>query len=138
MKIDLHSSFYHSALSIRREVFIFEQHVPEELEIDEFELSCDHFLISKDGQPATTGRLRVKGDFIKFERIATLKKFRRLGLGSVLMKEMLAYASMHYPDLKPYMHAQLDVVSFYEKLGWSTHGEVFYEAGIPHRAMRKI
>jgi predicted GNAT family N-acyltransferase len=138
MKILFNSDLYRSSLAIRREVFIHEQKVPEEIEIDEFESSCDHFLIYKENLPAATGRLRVKKSFIKFERIATLKKFREMGLASILIAEMTNYAHDHYSQLTPYMHAQLDVVPFYEKLGWVAEDEVFFEAGIPHRIMKSM
>lgn len=126
---------YESALSIRRKVFIEEQLVPEELEIDEFEKSAEHFLLVAAGHSAATGRLRVKTPFIKFERIATLKDHRGQGLGKILMETMLKHAKLKHPTLIPYMHSQLDAVPFYEKLGWAAEGEIFFEADIPHRVM---
>lgn len=135
VKLITHESDYQDALSIRRQVFINEQNVPEEIEIDEFEKSSDHFLLVVAGKPAATGRLRVKNDLIKFERIATLKDYRGQGLGKKLMEFMLQYAQKNYPTLTPYMHSQMDAVPFYEKLGWTVKGEIFYEASIPHKAM---
>ena len=116
-------------------MFILEQRVPEELEIDQFEKLCDYFLTTLD-QPVATGRLRKKDSFIKFERIATLKSYRGQGVGRALVLFMMQYAQVHYPDLVPYMHSQLEAVPFYQKLGWITQGEIFYEANIPHQAMR--
>ncbi len=127
---------YQHCLFIRRQVFILEQKVPEEIEIDEFENSCDHFLLTSDGKPAATGRLRVKGDKIKFERIATLPEFRGLGVGRDLMEGMTNHARTQYPALIPFMNAQADAIGFYEKLGWECEGDIFFEANIPHRAMR--
>lgn len=108
---------YQEALGIRRKVFIQEQSVPQEIEIDEFEKSAEHFLLVVAGFPAATGRLRVKDKFIKFERIATLKDYRGQGLGKMLMAFMLEYAQKNYPAYTPYMHSQIGAVPFYEKLG---------------------
>ena len=79
--------------------------------------------------------MRIKNKFIKFERIATLKDYRCQGLGKVLMQNMLFYAQKNYPTYIPYMHSQMDAVPFYEKLGWKSQGEIFFEANIPHRVM---
>ena len=132
---DLNSPEYQAAVAIRREVFVLEQNVPESIEIDEFESSSQHFLIKLGEVAAATGRLRVKGETIKFERIATLKKFRGQGVGRELMNSMLEFAQKKYPQLTPYMHSQLEAVGFYEKLGWKPQGEVFFEANIPHKKM---
>lgn len=127
---------YHRALFIRRSVFILEQGVPEEIEIDEYESSSIHFLtVDSNGSAIATGRLRTKDSFIKFERIATLKEFRGMGVGQNLMGEMIRYARENYAGLTPFMHSQSSAVSFYEKLGWVTQGPIFFEAGISHQAM---
>lgn len=126
---------YQCCLEIRKTVFVEEQGVPAEIEIDQYELHCIHFLTFVDSIPVGTGRLRIKDSIIKFERIATLKSFRGKGVGKQLMEVMLNYAKEHYGHLKPYMHSQLEAVGFYEKLGWISVGEIFYEANIPHLAM---
>lgn len=128
-------SDYEDVLAIRREVFIQEQNVPEEIEIDEFEMTSDHFLILVDDEPAGCGRMRLKDHYAKFERIATLKKFRGKGVGKKLMEFMMKHASEKYPNALPYMHSQAEAVSFYQKLGWTSKGDVFYEANIPHQTM---
>lgn len=133
--IKFNSPEYLSALEIRTKVFVLEQHVPQELEVDQYESSAVHFLTTHNGQSAGAGRLRVKDEYIKFERIACLKEFRGTGVGRNLMEFMLAYAQKHYPNLTPYMHSQVEAVPFYEKLGWNYVGNQFFEAGIPHLAM---
>jgi predicted GNAT family N-acyltransferase len=134
-KIYYNSPEYQSALFIRREVFIQEQNVPEEIEIDEFECNSHHFLLTKASLPVACGRMRIKATYIKFERIASLKSHRGMGLGKMLMEKMQEFARLNYPELTPYMHSQLDAVPFYEKLGWTKQGEIFFEAGIPHLVM---
>ncbi|HXH74161.1 MAG TPA: GNAT family N-acetyltransferase [Bacteriovoracaceae bacterium] len=137
IRIDIPSEDYDSVLSIRREVFIAEQNVPEDVEIDETEMDSTYFLTFLNDVPAATGRLRVVGQKIKFERIATLKKFRGQGAARDLMNTMFQYAKENYSTLIPYMHSQADAVGFYEKLGWKKTGESFSEAGIPHHAMTR-
>lgn len=129
------SKEYQLALAIRNEVFVIEQHVPADIEVDQFEENSEHFLAILNGEAAGTGRLRIKDNYIKFERIASLKKFRGHGVGRHLMETMLQYAQENHTDLIPYMHSQVEAVPFYEKLGWVATGDVFYEANIAHRAM---
>ncbi len=128
-------SEYESVLAIRREVFIEEQNVPEDIEIDEYETTSDHFLVLVDDEPAGCGRMRIKDSYAKFERIATLKEFRGQGIGRELMKFMMNHANVKFPHALPYMHSQADAVPFYQKLGWTTQGDVFDEANIPHQTM---
>jgi predicted GNAT family N-acyltransferase len=126
---------YQQCLAIRRLVFIEEQSVPKEIEIDEYESIANHFLVTIDNQPVATGRLRPKDQLIKFERIASIPTVRGLGAGKVLMNYMLEYALKNYSDYLPAMHAQKSAYGFYEKLGWIPVGEEFTEADIQHQMM---
>ena len=134
VSFDSHSPLYEKSFIIRKEVFIGEQNIDPALEV-EFEDESIFFLTSLDSLPAATGRLRVSGEKIKFERIASRKKFRGTGAARELMVVMQEYARKHYPDEKLFMHAQLDAAGFYQKIGWMIIGNVFDEAGIPHVAM---
>lgn len=67
---------FKTCLMIRRKVFIKEQDVPENLEVDEFESESTHFLAFFEGKPVATGRLKVFENKVKFERISTLKEFQ--------------------------------------------------------------
>lgn len=133
--IAFNSPKHAEAVKIRKQAFVIEMNIPEELEVDQYENSCEHFLTTIDGLPAGAGRLRVKDQYIKFERIACLKEFRGTGIGRNLMQKMTEHALSHHPKLIPYMHSQADAVPFYEKLGWSRQGDIFFEANIPHLAM---
>lgn len=129
---------YDEVLAIRRAVFVEEQGVPAELEIDEHEATATYFLaLDDDGQGVATGRVRLKGDVLKFERIATVKEARGKGVGQALMEFMQNYAAEVHPHHRPYMHAQASAISFYEKVGWITQGPRFVEAGIEHAVMVK-
>lgn len=135
VQILLNSSAYNDVLDIRKKVFVEEQMIPLELEIDETETHATYFLTYAGTQPAATGRLRPYGKYIKFERIATLKEWRGKGVGRNLMEGMLDYALKNFPGLVPYMHSQESAVAFYERMGWRKSGDPFVEAEIPHQAM---
>ena len=126
---------YQACLKIRRQVFIEGQQVPEEIEIDAYEKQAVHFLAFYEDKPVATGRFRIKKGFLKFERIATLPEFRGKGIARALMLEMQKVGTERYPNYLPAMHAQAEVIPFYEKLGWVVVGERFVEADIQHQAM---
>jgi len=46
-------------------------------------------------------------------------------------------ACLHWLAAELKLHAQMPVVSFYERLGYTAEGPVFDEAGILHRSMKK-
>lgn len=121
-------------LNIRRQVFVEEQKVPLSLEEEGDEESI-HFLAQRDGLPAGAGRYRVKGPFVKVERIATLPESRGKGVATELMLFIQAVARETHPDLLQIIHAQKDVILFYQKLGWIPVGLPFEEAGISHQLM---
>jgi predicted GNAT family N-acyltransferase len=118
---------------IRRAVFIDEQKVPEELEWDEYDPASTHFLVTVDDSPVAVARLKPDG---QIGRMAVLSEYRNRGIGRKLLQYILNNAEdKNLTQL--YLHAQVDAVAFYEKMGFTAQGEVFYEAGIPHRAMSK-
>lgn len=123
------------AMMIRKKVFIQEQDVPVELEVDEFEAVSKHFIAYLDKAPVATGRMREFDGYIKFERIASLKSMRGKGFGKKLMSYMQDYAEINYPKYKLKMHAQETAISFYTQIGWISIGEIFEEAGIKHQLM---
>lgn len=120
--------------SVRRQVFIIEQQVPDELEWDEFDETATHIVASIDGKIIGTARLKTDG---QIGRMAVLKPYRNQGIGSRLLQLVLTTAQgKQYP--KVYLHAQVEAIPFYEKHGFTSEGDIFYEADIPHRGMFKI
>lgn len=118
---------------IRTEVFITEQHVPKDLEWDDDDKYCTHFLARKNGNAIATARLKTNGHI---GRMAVLKPERGRSVGSKLLQFVLSYAKSQ--DLKSvYLNAQIDVIKFYEQYGFTPYGEEFLDAGIAHRAMKK-
>ncbi len=118
---------------IRRKVFIEEQKVPEALEWDEFDDTSSHFLAILDDIAVATARLMPSG---QIGRMAVLEKYRNKGLGRQLLQFVLQQAKKN--KLKEvHLHAQTSALAFYEKQGFTTSSEIFYEANIPHREMLK-
>ncbi|MEK4007463.1 GNAT family N-acetyltransferase [Paenibacillus sp. FSL H3-0333] len=129
------------ALEIRKKVFVEEQKVPVEEEIDEYDAISEHvhhFLLMEGGQSAATGRLiYYKADTAKMQRIAVQEAFRAKGCGRILLlameeraRELGLQASI--------LDAQCQAEPFYSKLGYEVISkEPFYDAGILHVRMSK-
>ncbi len=118
---------------VRECVFIEEQRIPAELEWDEMDSQCIHVLAVIENRDAVgTARLEPTG---KIGRVAVLKPLRRKGIGTVMVQRLVAEARRAgYAEV--YLHAQVDALHFYKKMGFSPEGAQFDEAGIPHRNMR--
>lgn len=121
---------------IRREVFIKEQGVPEELEMDELDQEAVHVLAYVDGMPAGCGRMTFNGDEAKIGRVAVRKDIRRTGIGTGLCKLLISIAEDNCID-SIHINAQLTAVDFYNYLGFEREGDTFFEAGIKHVKMVK-
>lgn len=119
---------------IRREVFIVEQQVPEEMEWDADDATSLHALALLDGHPVGCGRLLPDGHI---GRMAVRAPFRSTGVGRALLQALLAEArrrGMH----EVVLHAQMHALRFYEAQGFVADGPVFDEAGIAHRRMSQV
>ncbi len=121
---------------IRGIVFLEEQNVPYEIEMDEFEYNSIHFLVEIDDEPIGAGRLRFIGEYAKLERIAIRKSWRGKGYGHQLVEIMLTEARKKgFSKFK--MHAQAYLKNYYEQHGFKVHGDLFKEADIEHYLMIK-
>ncbi len=119
------------ALEIRNEVFIKEQNVPYSIDVDGKDEDCQHFLLMHGNKAIATSRLRTIGLMLKLERFAVLKDFRKLKIGALLLKEIIASLSVEERSLLC-LNAQKAVIGFYEKESFVQKGAIFYEADIPH------
>ena len=122
------------AYDIRIRVFVQEQGVPAEIELDRDDNRAIHFLALASAKPAGTVRLVMRRGAAKIGRMAVLKTFRRKGAGKTLLKHVIATAKKLQAE-KIYLHAQVAVIGFYEKQNFRCVGPIFAEAGIPHRKM---
>jgi len=122
------------AFAIRMRVFVREQGVPAAIELDRDDRCAIHFLALISGKAVGTARVVMRRGNAKIGRMAVLKSHRRKGVGAKLLERALATAKK-FGARKIYLHAQVAVIGFYEKLGFRCVGPVFDEAGIAHRKM---
>lgn len=122
------------AFSIRLRVFVREQGVPQEIELDEEDKKAIHLLATVRGKPVGTARIVSKTGNAKIGRMAVLKSFRGRGVGKALLKHAIGVCRSRRAKVV-HLNAQVPVVGFYEEMGFRSVGRVFMEAGIPHRKM---
>ncbi|TMV46159.1 GNAT family N-acetyltransferase [Paenibacillus mesophilus] len=128
-------------LQLRSEVFVVEQKVPVELEIDELDsldAPCRHVLLLDGGEPVAAARMtEYDPDTAKMQRVAVKRERRGSGCGRLVMEalEKLAAEQRYTYSL---LDAQVQARPFYERLGYeAVSEELFYDAGILHVRMRK-
>ncbi|EPE61013.1 acetyltransferase family protein [Exiguobacterium sp. S17] len=125
------------ARSVREAVFIGEQGIDPALEYDDLDPVCIHFVGMIAGEPVTTARLRPIGDGIgKVERVATIQPARGNGYAQQIMLEVERVAKEQALNTLK-LGAQLTALPFYERLDYTTFGDEFLDADIPHRMMKK-
>lgn len=127
------------AFAVRRTVFVDEQGVPEDVELDGKDETATHFVVydPETERPVATARIRFPDeDTGKAERVAVLDEYRGEGIGSRLVRRVEAHAR-DCGCSRMNLDAQTDVEGFYTKLGYETASDVFVDAGIPHVRMTK-
>ncbi|MDH3442518.1 MAG: GNAT family N-acetyltransferase [Deltaproteobacteria bacterium] len=130
----LSTTDFEKAFAIRVRVFVKEQGVPAEIELDSEDRRAIHLLASIGKKAVGTARVVFRRGSAKIGRMAVLKSHRRMGVGKKLLTRAIASAKRRAVR-RIYLHAQVSVIGFYEKMGFRCVGPVFDEAGIPHRKM---
>lgn len=121
------------AQPIRFEVFVDEQKVPAEIELDEMDPHCVHAVAYDDaGRPLATGRLLPDGHI---GRMAVRQAGRGKGVGGAVLQALIAAARAR-GDAEVILNAQVHAEGFYQRYGFVREGDEFMEAGIPHITMR--
>jgi len=129
-------------LALRFEVFVDEQGVSERDELDDLDPVCAHFLAFDDDKTALedaigTARLWPTPEGkAKAQRVAVRAAHRGRGAGEALMAALEDEARARGLS-EVVLGAQLSALGFYERLGYAAFGDVFDDAGIPHRMMKK-
>lgn len=124
----------HEAAPIRHAVFVHEQGVPVEIEIDEWDaLSLHAIARDGDGRAIGTGRLLPDGHI---GRMAVLKQARGGGAGTAILIALMD-AARERGHREVVLNAQTHAAPFYRRLGFVEEGDVFDDAGIAHIAMRR-
>ena len=114
---------------IRHAVFVDEQRVPEDEEIDAWDPQCVHALaFDGEGRALGTGRLLPDGHI---GRMAVLKDARQLGVGSALLTALMAEARRRGHD-RAALSAQTHAVEFYRRHGYAVVSGEYMDCGIPH------
>lgn len=128
---------FQQAIKIRYAVFVQEQKVPIEEEIDDFENQSIHFIAYKNKIPCGTARWRVAEKGIKLERFAVLQNHRGKGVGSALVDAVLndidSNSETHGKQM--YLFAQLSAMKLYSHFGFQKVGILFQECNIDHYKM---
>lgn len=127
------------AFKIRRKVFIAEQKVAQDLEIDGKDTEALHFIIYLNDEPVGTCRVRnTRDNSWKLERFAIIKEYRKSGLGRKLLS-FVEKTAVRSGVEKLIFNAQISAKGFYNSQGYKEiDKEIFYEAGIAHLKMEKI
>ena len=135
--VDSGSSLMPKVFALRHAVFVVEQAVPVELEIDEYDAEAKH-LVALRGDSEVVGTLRIVATdgMAKIGRLAVQADARRKGIGERLMQTAHAVARESRFD-EIFLYAQVTATNFYVRLGYRAEGDVFDDAGIPHICMRK-
>ncbi len=117
---------------IRHEVFVLEQQVPESLEMDEMDAQCIHAVAyDADQVPIATGRLLPDGHI---GRMAVRRPARGTGVGGLVLQRLIE-AARSRGDSEVVLSAQVHAMGFYTRYGFQAEGDVYMDAGIPHRTM---
>lgn len=121
------------ASRIRFKVFVEEQGVPREIELDELDGRCVHALAFEEGRAVGTGRLLPDAHI---GRMAVLEAWRGRGVGSQILEALIEQARSR-GDKAVALSAQVHALDFYVRHGFRAMGEIYDDAGIPHRAMQR-
>jgi predicted GNAT family N-acyltransferase len=134
------ASLGEDAAAIRHEVFVLEQQVPEEMELDDMDRLCLHAVAyAKDnadvcaGTPIATGRLLPDAHI---GRMAVRKSARGGGVGSALLLRLMQ-AAQQRGDAGVVLSAQIHAEPFYLRHGFVREGAEYMDAGIRHVTMRR-
>ncbi len=124
-----------AASDIRMKVFVKEQGVPADIEMDAMDASSLHAIaVDLAGRPVGTGRLLPDGHI---GRMAVLPKHRGKGIGGAILSSLLE-VSFQRGDEEAVLSAQVQAVPFYTRFGFEAEGDEYEEAGIPHVVMRRL
>ena len=123
-----------TALRIRRIVFVEEQGIALEEDVDGKDESAIHLLATDQSEVTGTARILMADGVGKIGRVAVLKEFRGAGIGKALIEFAVAEIALRGGH-EARLGAQVTAIGFYEALGFEAVGEEFLDAGLPHQEM---
>ncbi|WP_160692805.1 GNAT family N-acetyltransferase [Clostridium sp. C2-6-12] len=124
----------------RCEVFILEQKIVCEEEIDGLDDKCIHIFLEEEGKIAAYCRIVPKGigyENISIGRVLVLKEFRRKGIAQEMLEIAIQYIQRNSEENKIVLSAQVYAKALYESVGFTGVADIYEEAGIPHMKMYK-
>lgn len=128
-------AFAEDLLKVRTAVFVDEQSVPPELEIDGLDDQCFHVrAVTASGE--TVGTARLLPDF-HIGRMSVLKPWRGQNIGAAMLQYLISEAQ-HRGAKEVILSAQVSAIGFYQKFDFQIISEPYLDAGIKHVDMRKI
>ena len=129
------------ALEVRTRVFVEEQSVPLDLEIDEHDRddgAAVHVIVREAGEAVGTGRFFVRDDgAVQIGRMAVLERARGRGVGAAMLRALMSEARRR-GFRRARLDAQLHARKFYRDHGFVEEGEQFLDAGIVHQTMTRV
>jgi predicted GNAT family N-acyltransferase len=133
--VPVFSALCNLGFQLRRKVFVFEQKVPAEEEIDADDLTAAHMVAILEGEVCGVLRVLRRDEHIKIGRVAVDVDFRGRGLAAKMMRRVLDDFADESKG-RFYLTAQIDKVGLYERFGFKAFGQQFMDGGIPHLAMK--
>ena len=127
------------AMQVRTAVFVQEQGIAPEIEIDAFDDPSVHaVLYNRLGQPVATGRLLPVVEGVgRIGRMAVARPLRGARWGRLLL-DTLIDAARARGDTGIELHAQCSAEAFYARAGFVARGTPYEEAGIAHITMARL
>ena len=126
---------HESLTMIREKVFIEEQKVTFQLEWDGMDKEAIHFLAFKNEKAIGCARAFVIENYMQLGRMAVLKEYRGVGVGTALLEKAMTTAKLN--ELSAiYISAQCQAIDFYKKFGFEITSDIYLDAEIPHRDMK--
>ena len=121
-------------LNLRLEVFVNEQNVPPEIELDSYDQNALHIIALEQGSTVGCARVIFSQNEAHIGRLAVKKEYRGKHIGLEICKFIIEYCSkIGYKNI--WLNSQLHAIDFYKKLNFKPQGEIFTEAGIEHIKM---
>jgi ElaA protein len=125
-----------ACIALRIAVFVGEQGISMDEEIDAYDDIAQHLLARDGTTPVGTARLMAADETGKIGRVCVAESHRGTGLGAALIEASLAQFRQNAELSRAYLSAQVYAIPFYEKLGFVAYGAAYDDAGIPHRDMQ--
>ena len=124
----------------RYKVFIEEQKIICEEELDGLDDKCIHVFLEEEEEVVAYCRIVPKGmhyENISIGRVLVLKEFRRKGIAQEMLNKTVEYIKANFQENKIILSSQLYAKELYESVGFIVESDIYDEAEIPHVKMYK-